>query len=280
MKIGIIGAGKVGTSIGKYFVSKGLSLAGYYDVDAGFAGEAAEFTGSAAYEDLEAVAGDSDLLFITVPDSRISSVWDEINQFTLEGKTVCHCSGAMSAYDAFAKPATSRGVHLCSVHPLFAVSDRFSSWDELETSVFALEGDVAGSYVEELFGVLNNPTCVIRSEDKTKYHLAAAVVSNHVVALLDQGISLLEDCGFTEELARQALRPLVRGNVSHVIDCGAVEGLTGPVERCDTDTIRKHLACLSEEDQMLYKLLSKKLVGIAKDKNPERDYEPLEETRK
>ena len=33
MKIGIIGAGRVGCSIGKYLRTKDIELAGYYDVD-------------------------------------------------------------------------------------------------------------------------------------------------------------------------------------------------------------------------------------------------------
>lgn len=44
MKIGIIGAGRVGCSIGRYMKEKGARLAGYYDVDSAAAKEAAEFT--------------------------------------------------------------------------------------------------------------------------------------------------------------------------------------------------------------------------------------------
>ena len=44
MKIGIIGAGRVGCSIGKYLRTKDMELAGYYDVDSAAAKEAAEFT--------------------------------------------------------------------------------------------------------------------------------------------------------------------------------------------------------------------------------------------
>ena len=44
MKIGIIGAGRVGCSIGKYLRTKDIELAGYYDVDSAAAKEAAEFT--------------------------------------------------------------------------------------------------------------------------------------------------------------------------------------------------------------------------------------------
>ena len=41
MKTGIIGAGRVGCSLGKYFRSKNADLVGYYDTNAAAAEEAA-----------------------------------------------------------------------------------------------------------------------------------------------------------------------------------------------------------------------------------------------
>ena len=43
MKTGIIGAGRVGCSLGKYFRSKNADLVGYYDTNAAAAEEAAAF---------------------------------------------------------------------------------------------------------------------------------------------------------------------------------------------------------------------------------------------
>ena len=48
MKIGIIGAGRVGCSIGKYLRTKDIELAGYYDVDSAAAKEAADLQGQRA----------------------------------------------------------------------------------------------------------------------------------------------------------------------------------------------------------------------------------------
>ena len=42
MKTGIIGAGRVGCSLGKYFRSKNADLVGYYDTNAAAAEEAAD----------------------------------------------------------------------------------------------------------------------------------------------------------------------------------------------------------------------------------------------
>lgn len=276
MKIGIIGAGKVGTSLGKYFVSYGLSLTGFFDSYEKAAKEAADFTGSKAYDEMRPLVEESDTLFLTVPDGLIKEVWNNIKDMPLEGKFICHCSGAMTSVDAF-PGAKEKGVYAYSTHPLFAVSDKFHSYKELTGAYFTIEGDPEKDDIIRLFQELGNPICQISAENKVRYHLAAAIASNHMVALFDQSISMFQECGFTEEGARQALTPIVHGNVDHVLETGTVASLTGPVERADMTTVLKHMDCLDEEDQILYKLLSRKLVNIGKKKNPDRDYSALEE---
>lgn len=275
MKIGIIGAGKVGTSLGKYFASSNLSLTGFFDSVTESAKEAADFTNTRYYEDLSMIVKESDALFLTVPDGLINQVWNMIKDMPLNGKFVCHCSGALLAADAFPE-AKEKGAYAYSVHPLFAVSDKYHSYKELPNAFFTIEGDPEKNDIKEMFEELGNPVCQIDSSNKVRYHLAATIASNHVVALMDQSIAMLQECGFDEAGARKALSPIVRGNVNHILEDGTTASLTGPVERADESTIIKHLHCLDEEDQKLYRLLSKKLVAIGKRKNPERDYSILE----
>jgi len=274
MKTGIIGAGKVGTSLGRYFMFGGLSISGFFDADKQSAQDAAAFTNSESME-LDELVTMSDALFLTVPDGRITSVWDQIKDLPLAGKFICHCSGALSAGEAF-PGITDKGAFGYSIHPLFAVSDKFHSWKELTHAYFTIEGD--SEHLEEisdLFRSLGNQVRHIKAEDKVKYHCAAAICSNQVIALIQQGLSIMCECGFDEDSALKALAPIITGNVAHIVKDGTVASLTGPVERCDTGTVKKHLACLTEKDRLLYKLLSEKLVDLGKRKNPERDYEEL-----
>ena len=78
MRAGFIGAGKVGFSLGRYLAEGGVTVTGYYSRNSRSAREAAEFTGTDHYEDLDAITADSDTLFITVPDGAISGVWDRL----------------------------------------------------------------------------------------------------------------------------------------------------------------------------------------------------------
>ena len=119
---------------------------------------------------------------------------------------------------------------------------------------------------------------IIDPSSKTRYHLAAVYASNLVCGLIGEASRLLQECGFGEEDALNALSPLIAGNVEHALAVGPVRALTGPVERGDVITLEKHLSvCESEEDRQLYLLLSEKLLRLAKEKHPERDYEEMEQ---
>ncbi|MGN0704214.1 MAG: NAD(P)-binding domain-containing protein, partial [Lentihominibacter sp.] len=68
LRTGFIGAGKVGTSLGKYFSEGGLNVKGYYSRSAGSAQDAARFTATEAFDDMEALVKECDVIFLTVPD--------------------------------------------------------------------------------------------------------------------------------------------------------------------------------------------------------------------
>ena len=276
MRTGIIGAGKVGCSLGKYFRLNDLEVTGYYDVNENLAKEAADFTATAFIKDLDTIVKESDTLFLTVPDDLITIVWNQIKDMPLEGRFICHCSGALSAEDAF-PGIKDRGAFGYSVHPLFAVSDKFHSYEELPHAFFTIEGDEEHlNDITALFQSFGNPVRNIKAKDKVKYHCAAAICSNQVIALIQESLDLLSECGFDEESALSALAPIITGNVAHIVKDGTAGSLTGPVERGDTDTVKKHLNCLNEEDRLLYRLLSRKLLSVGKKKNPQRDYSRLE----
>ncbi len=278
LKTGFIGAGKVGCSLGKLLTTRGIEVTGYYDRNTGFAEEAARFTETKAFASAEALVEKSDVLFITVPDGLISKVFEDIRTLPIEGKYICHCSGSISSRDAFPEIG-STGAYEYSVHPLFAVSDRFETYHELSDAFFTLEGNA--SHINDMSEYLKTAGLrfqIIEPTAKTRYHLAAVYSSNLMLALIGEGIRNLQECGFSEEDARKALTPLISGNVQHALNAGPAKALTGPVERGDITTLEKHMQVTdSEEDKELYRLLSKKLLPLAKAKNPDRDYSSLED---
>lgn len=275
MKIGIIGAGRVGCSIGKYLRTKDIELAGYYDVDSAAAKEAAEFTRTESFDSLKQLADQSQIIFITTPDSFIIPVWEQLKELSLTNQIICHCSGALSS-DSFSG-RESMSVSCCSIHPMLPFSNKFSSYQQLEHAFFTVEGHPhAVQVITDLLTSYGNEVCRIDAAAKPEYHAAASILSNQVIAVLDTGYRLLEDCGFSREKAVAATAALVRQNIENVLSQGCVHALTGPIERGDVATVEKHLHCLNTEDAALYRMLGTRLLAIAEGKNPAQNYENME----
>jgi predicted short-subunit dehydrogenase-like oxidoreductase (DUF2520 family) len=276
MKIGLIGASEVGCTLGKYFAERGIEVTGYYSRTFASAQEAAAFTGTKAYEDPAALIEESDALFLTVPDRMITTVYEGLRQYGLAGKMLCHCSGAMTAREAF--PAIEQtGASGYSIHPLFPVSSKDESYLELEGAFFCVEGDDAHlSQWKTFLESLHLRVQIIPGDAKVRYHAACAIASNLYCALVQTSVELLEECGFTHALALEALAPLVRSNLQRILQVGPQDALTGPVERNDAGTVKKHLACIPEgTEQALYRAASAKLVEMASRRHPEEDYSAL-----
>ena len=298
MRIGFIGAGKVGFTFGKYLVERNSTyVSGYYSRTLQSSKEAAQFTNTKYYESLGELVKASDTLILSVPDGSIEEVYNVLKEFDLSGKIICHCSGALSSH--IFSDIRSRGAYAYSVHPIFAVSSKLTAYQELSKAYFTIEGDDTYlNQVADFIRGLGNPVQIITAKDKVKYHAASVFASNLVIGLYSEAVELLKSCNFQEEFAEHALLPLFQNNCENLVRFGKVAALTGPVERGDVDTIRRHLEALSNMEnaelakheeskanittsgetkmQEIYRLLSQTLVTIAKDKNPERDYRSLE----
>lgn len=243
MRIGFVGAGKVGFSLGRYFTERDVCVSGYYSRSQKSSKEAAVFTKTKYYKTLDDIIKESDILFLTVPDGKIREVYSEIIQSDIEGKNLVHCSGALSSM--VFSGISERGASGYSIHPICAVSDRLTGYQDLSKAYFTIEGEGASrEALVELFQRLGNPVEVISSEMKVKYHAAAVFASNLVAGLYDIAAGMLEECGLSEEFSGQALRPLFLGNTKKIAALGAAPALSGPVERADGCYSEKASGCL------------------------------------
>lgn len=294
MKIGFIGAGKAGFSLGKYFAdcgtaaptarqdtaqlrAAGVTVTGYYSLHEDSARAAAEFTGSKFYSEPGELLKESGAVFLTVPDGAISSVYNELCKFDITGRQICHCSGVMTAAEAF-PDIRQRGAYGYSIHPLFPFNSRLESYGKMAGAFFCVEGDHEhlGEW-QSLLEQLGLRAQIIDGAKKARYHAACAISSNLVCALVEESVELLTGCGFTRDSALEALSPLIRQNTENILRHGPTEALTGAVERCDTETVKKHLNCFpTDKERELYRAVSERLIEVAKTKNPQTDYSELE----
>ena len=276
IKFGFIGAGKVGFSLGKYLKENNIDISGYYSKSQHSSKEAAIFTNTRQYNNLEDLIKNSDAIFITTPDNQIADVWNEVKKLPIKEKLICHCSGSISS-EVFSN-INNHGAYGYSIHPMFAISDKYNSYKDLSQAFITIEGHEKHlENLKRLFLHLGNDVAIISKENKVLYHAASVTVSNLVLGLINNGVNYLEECGFTKEMAIKALYPLIENNLRNIKERGAVNSLTGPIERGDLSTVINHLNVIREEDKELYRLLSKNILRIAKVKNKNRNYKNLEE---
>ena len=276
-KIGFIGAGKVGFSLGKYFSKAGFKVCGYYSKNPDSAIKAAEFTDSTNFINLQELVVNSNLLFITTPDDNIKEIWLILKKFNLKDKIICHTSGSFSS--TIFSDINASGAFGYSIHPMFPFSDKLNTYKNLSKAYFSIEGDPY--YFEELktfLETLGNKVIPLKASEKALYHLANVTVSNLVLSLLDIGTNYLEKCNISVEDALHALLPLIESNINNIKTKGFEAALTGPIERGDIETIKNHLKVLPNNDYDLYKRLSLNLIKLATLKNKDRNYESLKKS--
>ena len=266
--IGFVGAGKVGKALGIFFRRKGVPVSGYFSRSRDSAKRAAAQIVAAYYEELSDVANASDVLFLTVPDGQIASVWkrlcalQEAGTVSLSGKWVIHCSGSLST-DILSN-ADAFGARTASLHPILAVADPVKAAEEFSEAVFTLQSeDGLRQQAIDFFRGLGLNVLPLAADRKVTYHAACVMASNLVCGLYAAAAELLVSCGFEPETANGALAPLFLGNAANVAAAGPRAALTGPVERGDWETVEKHVSALEaaglETDLAVYKALTERV---------------------
>jgi predicted short-subunit dehydrogenase-like oxidoreductase (DUF2520 family) len=268
MKIGFIGAGKVGTSFGLFLKDRGQSLSGYASRTYNSACSAAELTSSKAFPSALDLIRYSDLVFLTTTDDQIESLAGELADALQGGKRqsgpiFVHMSGAHST-EALAS-LRAAGYEVAALHPLQSVSQVEQARHSFGSALFSVE-TATGSRFDQWVKSVGIDFVLVAPEDKPLYHAGAVFASNFLTTVMDTAIRLFESVGFTEEEAVRGLMPLIRGSVTNVERFGPEKALTGPIARGDCDTVARHLEALKShpETKQLYISLAQETLSLAK----------------
>lgn len=175
-----------------------------------------------------------DVVLLCVPDDVIGEVASVIPHEALDDDVVlAHCSGATGLEPLH--PARRRA----SIHPLVSLNG--TNPESLIGAWFAIDGD---PLVAEIADSLEGRTIRVGDRDRSLYHAAAVVASNHLVALFAQVEAIAGSIGVPME----AFIDLAVGTLDNVRDLGPASALTGPVSRGDWATVRRHVRELVEHD--------------------------------
>ncbi len=177
-----------------------------------------------------------DLLVLSTPDAAIAEVASEVRP--VPTTVVCHLAGSLGL------DVLEGHERRAAVHPLVAMPDPEVGAARLVAgSWFAVAGD---PLVQDLVDALGGRWFVIADEHRVAYHAAAAIASNHLVALLGQAERVAASAG----VPLDAYLDLVRATVENVAVLGPAAALTGPAARGDWITIGRHLDVLHALDPL------------------------------
>ena len=246
MRLGIIGAGRVGTS---FVLAMPSAVEGILCSTKEHTTQRAQSLKVKAYTDGAALLRNCDVLLLTVRDDVIGSVAaslaDSLTGADRRETCILHCSGAMDLSSL--EPLSALGYSVGSLHPLQSFAA--PSGDLLRHIYMAVDGDDrAKETALFLVKALDSKPLFVPQEERVLYHAAACFCSNYVVTAVALGQRLMRRWTETDGEAAQSLMPLLKGTVGNLERTDRWQkALTGPVSRGDTGTVAKHLDAMPKE---------------------------------
>lgn len=200
-------------------------------------------------DDVREAADGVDLVVIATPDAAVAEVAGAVEPRA--GVVVAHLSGSLGL-----APLAGHA-RAAVLHPLVALPDPDRGADRLVGAWFGLAA-AGDPLVEEVVAVLHGRVVRVDEDDWARYHAAAVIASNHLVALLGQVERVAASIGAPLD----AYLDLARGALDDVVALGPATALTGPVRRGDLVTVDRHLAALPPEDQAAYRMLAEEAARL------------------
>ena len=267
--VAVIGAGRLGTSLGRALAEKGYPILWIADRKPAAARESRRIIGQGRATSGFARAGAAGIVILAVPDEEIERAARKLARTSgaWRGKIVLHTSGILSS-DALA-PLRHKGASCASFHPVQSFPRKDLPPAHFKGIVIALEGDeealrAAGRMVRSL----GAHALLLQARDKIFFHAACSMVSNLFVPLFEMSRTLLRRSGVENAAAVRVLLPLVQGTLRSVKHIDGADALTGPISRGDVETVKKHLEALKgyPAARRAYRVLGAEAVRLVRKK--------------
>jgi predicted short-subunit dehydrogenase-like oxidoreductase (DUF2520 family) len=267
-ELAIIGAGRLGTSLGRALAGKGYRIRALTCRRLASARESRRIVGQGkALTDNSEAARRAGVIFLCLPDPEIGKVARTLLGSEVDWTTriVFHTSGLLPA--GVLTPLREKGARVASFHPIQSFPSKETPESRFRGIFFGLEGDgEAIVLAKAIIRKLGARARIIPPEVRPLYHAACSLASNDFVIILDGAAQLLTQAGFKGRAPLQLLLPLVEGTLQNVKIFDTAAALTGPAVRGDRDTIQAHLDALDSNPLLreVHKTLGLLALEIAK----------------
>lgn len=266
LRVNIIGAGKLGQTLGYLFSQSGLAtIVGIHNTNIKSAERALQFIGQGqCYTSIQALP-EADVYLVTTPDDVILEKCLELcAKASLQvGNILVHCSGTLTS-DTLAA-AKTKHCYVASVHPASTFAHPPYAVQHFSGTLCTMEGDSSALEVlVPLFTQLGGIILKINKKNKMLYHMGSVFSSNYLVTLASQANALFLESGMDEATAFKLVLSFMQQTLTNLSQLNSFNlALTGPIQRGDLATIRAHLQTLTNHPlQAMYTLLGEKTLNI------------------
>lgn len=195
----------------------------------------------------EKIVTDSDVLFLSVQDNKISEIVGELKEYDLKGKLLIHTSGSLSSEEF--SPLNASKKDIASFHPIQTFTKLSHKNNKLLSGIyFGIEGgDKATVFLKAAAKRLGGDSFKLKAKDKPLYHIASVIASNFMVTNLSIISEILEKLGVKGKKSYEIYKGIIDQTLNNVKLQGDINSITGPVDRNDKETLSKHKNVLRNE---------------------------------
>jgi predicted short-subunit dehydrogenase-like oxidoreductase (DUF2520 family) len=243
--IAIIGAGKIAYSLSSALKKSGYDIQVVISKRLSSAKSLANKFSILQYSNsLKKIPDEVDVLLLTVPDGEIKKVADSLSILKKDFKNcICiHFSGVenISALKSLQRKGCSTGsLHIIRPFPSKNIVDIRNSPASIET-----ESRQAKAFLLQMCRQLKLEPHFISSDEKVFHHIAAVHSSNFLVGNMFNAFNLIST---KSKYPKSILRKTSQSALDNVFKLSPAKALSGPIDRGDIHTIRKHLDALDSE---------------------------------
>lgn len=265
LTVGIISAGRVGTALGVALERAEHVVVGCSAISMASRRLAERRLPDTPVLPVPDVAGRSELLLLTVPDSELPGLVRGLASTgaVRRGTIVVHTSGANGV--AVLAPLAEQGCVPLAIHPAMTFTGADEDIIRLSETCFGITAadEIGYAIGQSLVLEIGGEPFGVREQARSLYHAALAHGSNHIVTLVADALSALRAALAGEELlgqemvvdapgglAERILGPLARAALENTLQRGQA-ALTGPVARGDAAAVAAHLTALQGVDPQL-----------------------------
>jgi predicted short-subunit dehydrogenase-like oxidoreductase (DUF2520 family) len=252
LQIAIVGAGKVGTVLGRLLHRNGGSVTAVISRTLASARAGARFIGVRRFStDPAAIPAETDVVLIATPHDAVEDVARRLAMIPglpFRRMAFCHASGMLTA-DAL-RPLALPGGTVFSFHPLQTFPRSFQPrqiLDSIPGITYGVDGPPRGvRMARRLATLLKGHVLIVPPELREFYHAACVVASNHLTALLSVVETMYREIAPGKSDFYRVFSPIIVATLRNVADSSPADALSGPVARGGVGTIARHCDTIQE----------------------------------